>query len=167
MPIDVNCTFCGKAMQVKPYKAKGNTFCSRECSYKHKARNQIKTTCFRCGSPMTKPPSQTSIRDFCSRSCNLKTINAELNPTRMTYETRIKIRKSRLGSGEGKSYPKLFGRHLHRIVAEIKLGRRLRPREVVHHNDENKRNASPVNLTVFGSQSEHATLHAKLNRGDA
>jgi hypothetical protein len=94
-------------------------------------------------------------------------MNAELNPIRMTYETRLKIRKARLGSGEGKSYPKLFGKHLHRVVAELKLGRKLNPGEVVHHKNENKRDASPENLTVFASQREHAAWHARKNRGDA
>lgn len=167
MPIKTTCNFCDKPMMVKPYKAKGNTFCSRDCSYRHKARNQIKAECYRCKSQLTKPPSQASSRHFCSRECNLKTMNEELNPTRMTYATRMKIRKSRLGTGEGKSYPKLFGRHLHRVIAEIKIGRKLKPGEVVHHENENKRNPSPDNLRVFSSQSEHATWHADKNRGDA
>lgn len=167
MPIKTICTQCSKAMTVKPYKATRNTFCSRECSYQHKARNQIKALCFRCGKSIKKPPSKTSDRHFCSRECNLKTMNAELNPTRMIFETRAKLRSARLGKGEGKSYPKLFGRHLHRIVAEIKIGRKLKPGEVVHHENENKRNPSPENLRVFSSQSEHATWHAEKNRGDA
>ena len=94
----------------------------------------------------------------------MKTLNEELNPTRMTYETRMKLRKARLNTGEGRSYPKLFGRHLHRVVAEVKLGRHLKPGEVVHHKDENKRNASPDNLEVLESQKEHATLHARERR---
>jgi len=167
MPIDTTCTFCGNAMRVKPYKAKGNTFCCRGCYYKHKARNQIKCTCYRCGKSLALPPSQISDRHFCSRACNLKTMNEELNPTRMTYETRSKLRRARLGTGAGKAYQKLFGKHLHRIVAEIKLGRRLLPGEVVHHGDQNRRNPSPENLEVFQSQKEHAALHAKKNRGDA
>ncbi len=85
----------------------------------------------------------------------------------MTYETRLKLRKARLNTGKGKSYPKLFGRHIHRVIAEIKLGRKLKPGEVVHHKNENKRNSSPDNLTVFSSQSEHAAWHAMKNRGDA
>ncbi|WP_373865196.1 HNH endonuclease [Paenibacillus koleovorans] len=47
------------------------------------------------------------------------------------------------------------------------MGRRLKPGEVVHHKDENKRNASPGNLEVFESQREHARWHACKNRGDA
>ncbi|MFD2659464.1 HNH endonuclease [Paenibacillus thailandensis] len=128
------------------------------------------TVCAYCGSPIERPAYSRYLeasRHFCNRTCNLKMMNAELNPTRMTYSTRVKIRNARLGTGKGKSYPKLFGRHLHRVVAEIKIGRKLMPGEVVHHENENKRNPSPENLRVFASQSEHAAWHAKKKRGDA
>lgn len=164
MPVNVKCAQCGKSFDIKPSKVKEHNFCCRECYHKHKARNQIITTCYRCGKPITKSPSKQSDRDFCSRACNMKTMNEEMNPTRMTYETRMKLRRARLNTGEGKSYPKLFGRHLHRIVAEAKLGRPLKPGEVVHHRDENKRNASPENLEVLESQKEHAALHAHERR---
>lgn len=126
--------------------------------------------CAYCGSTIERPAYSRYLeakRHFCNRTCNLKLMNAELNPIRMTYETRLKLRKTRLGSGKGKSYPKLFGRHLHRIVAEIKIGRKLQPGEVVHHENENKRDASPSNLRVFKTQREHAKWHAQKNRGDA
>jgi hypothetical protein len=132
-------------------------------------RTILITKCAYCGTKLERPAYARTLeakRHYCNRSCNLKMMNAELNPTRMTYETRLKIRKAHLGKGEGKTYPKLFGRHLHRIVAELKIGRKLKPGEVVHHENENKRNTSPDNLRVFSSQSEHAAWHAK-KRGDA
>lgn len=69
----------------------------------------------------------------------MKTLNEELNPTRMTPETREKLRNCRLDSGEGRTYTKQYGRHEHRVVAEQILGRELRPGEVVHHIDGDKR----------------------------
>jgi hypothetical protein len=63
------------------------------------------------------------------------------------------------GRGEGKGYVKRGGRHEHRVVAEQKLGRPLRPGEIVHHDDENKRNNAPSNLDVLPSQADHARLH--------
>ena len=89
----------------------------------------------------------------------MKTLNEELNPYRMTPETRMKLREAHLNTGEGKSYEKFMGRHTHRIVAEQMLGRPLRPGEVVHHIDEDKRNNSPENLMVFSTQAEHAAWH--------
>jgi hypothetical protein len=43
----------------------------------------------------------------------------------------------------------------HRAVAEQKLGRKLGPGEVVHHNDGNKSNNQPDNIFIFSSQRAH------------
>jgi hypothetical protein len=103
---------------------------------------------------------------FCDKNCAkewqsnlMKGLNAELNTSRMTLEVRQKLRDSRLNTGAGKAYPKTFGRHTHRIVAEEMLGRPLLKGEVVHHIDENKRNNDPSNLRVFATQAEHAAWH--------
>lgn len=92
----------------------------------------------------------------------MKTINEELNGTRMTKEVRAKLRQARLGTGEGKTYTKTYGRHTHRIVAEKMLGRKLRKGEVVHHIDGNKRNNDPSNLIVFKTQADHVRYHAAI-----
>lgn len=47
----------------------------------------------------------------------------------------------------------------HRLVAEAKLGRRLRPGEQVHHVDGNKRNNTPDNIEVVESIAHHRYLH--------
>ena len=94
-------------------------------------------------------------------------MNIELNPARMTLETRTKVREGHLGKGEGKAYRKTFGVHTHRIVAAEKLGRPLLKGEVVHHKDENKLNNHPDNLQVFASQAEHARHHKLKEAKDA
>lgn len=106
---------------------------------------------------------------FCSRECaktftgpRMTAMNEKLNATRMTPETRAKLREARLDSGERKTYTKTYGRHTHRVVAEQILGRPLRPGEIVHHIDGNKRNNDPDNLMVFASQAEHARYHMML-----
>lgn len=88
-------------------------------------------------------------------------LNAELNPTRMTPNVREKLHDAKINTGDGKTYEKYFGVHKHRIIAEQKIGRKMRKGEVVHHIDGNRRNNKPENLQVFSSQVEHATSHIR------
>jgi hypothetical protein len=46
----------------------------------------------------------------------------------------------------------------HRAVAEWKLGRKLRPGEVAHHEDSDRENNHPDNIRVLPSQRHHAFL---------
>jgi HNH endonuclease len=61
------------------------------------------------------------------------------------------------------TYRKLFGRHEHRVIAEKKIGRALRPDEHVHHKDHDRQNNTPENLEVLPAR-EHLALHAALRR---
>jgi len=45
----------------------------------------------------------------------------------------------------------------HIVVAERKLGRRLKPNEEVHHRDRDRANNDPDNLKVYDSHLEHWT----------
>ena len=47
----------------------------------------------------------------------------------------------------------------HIIVAEKILGRALSQEEVVHHEDENKRNNVDTNLIVFRTNADHIRFH--------
>ena len=50
---------------------------------------------------------------------------------------------------------------VHRYVAKRKLGRNLRPGEVVHHKNRNKRDNRRKNLLVFKAQQDHYKSHKK------
>jgi hypothetical protein len=49
----------------------------------------------------------------------------------------------------------------HRLVMEKRLGRYLKPEEVVHHNDYDKQNNDDSNLTLFASQKAHVYWHIR------
>lgn len=48
----------------------------------------------------------------------------------------------------------------HRLVAEQKLGRRLTPGEIAHHDDEQKANNAPDNIIPV-TRAEHGLMHRK------
>lgn len=157
----VKCDRCGSEFKKKPSDVKPKNYCSRAC-----VRNRIVKPCGTCGKDVVRTPATSYDTVFCSKKCfrvwaskRFTESNPDWNQTKMTLEVRTKLRESRLGKGEGKTYTKTFSRHTHRIVAETKLGRTLLPGEVVHHIDEDKRNNDPSNLHVYANVAEHSRHH--------
>ena len=75
-----------------------------------------------------------------------------------TIEQRDRKRQRMLKPTKKCNYLKVFGEFEHRRVARVKIGRELKPDEVVHHIDGNKRNNNPNNLQVM-TRSEHMRHH--------
>ena len=146
-----------------PSAIKAKNYCCKEC--RHADKVQI-VRCDNCGKEFEKWKADVLEHNFCSRECakaftgpRMTAYNREHNPTAMTPERRQRLRYAHLGKGEGKTYTKTYGRHTHRIVAEQMLGRPLKPGEVVHHINEDKKDNRPENLMVFASQALHAKWH--------
>ena len=51
--------------------------------------------------------------------------------------------------------------YIHRLVMEKKLGRYLKPSEVVHHINGNKTDNRPKNLELFNTTADHTKLHTR------
>ena len=119
--------------------------------------------CEWCGVVFT-PIRKRAKQRFCSRLCQRRwRCRPEAN-TELSQRTAL-ARANRLrGRGEGKSYVKFLGRHLHRVMAEKILRDALLPGEIVHHKDGDKRNNTWSNLEILPSQSEHARLHGFRKR---
>lgn len=148
MKFELTCDWCGKPIRRYPCQMKAHNFCSRGClaAFSSKSKN---------------PDGYSDLKDYTNIRVHCTDMNLMLNSKRMTPETREKLRQAHLGTVEGRTYTKLYGRHEHRVVAEQILGRPLKPGEVVHHIDGNKRNNAPENLMVFASQAEHVKWHKK------
>lgn len=116
-------------------------FCSKECLGASK-RNGSLVNCANCGEDFYRRFGEQDllvrINQFCSRPC---------------------FDRFRALERSANVYVKVAGRHEHRWVAEMWLGRALLPDEVVHHVDEDKHNNDPANLCVFPDQSHHARWH--------
>ena len=127
-------------------KGKKHAFCSRQClaDFSNKSKN---------------PDGYAKLKDFTNISYHMTKLNEVMNPTRMTLETRTKLRKAHLGIGECNCYSKIYGRLAHRVIVEQLLGRPLTSEEVIHHRDGNRYNNILENLVVFPTVGDHSRFH--------
>lgn len=152
----VTCQTCGKQWEERV--SKHRRFCSKKCDGQAQSQRQYKQVtcvCEVCGKTYTVNPYRvTKGTRFCSRAC--------ANPV-IARETAMARGDAQRGTGKRTKYVKFRNRHLHRHVAELKLGRALLPGEVVHHIDGNSLNNHPDNIVVT-TQAIHARGHSTKGR---
>ena len=109
----------------------------------------IKLNCVVCGKEFTVIPSRAKTAKYHNYKCH------QIGEGRKGGLIRgLQLREQ----SQKKSYLKVNGFHLHRAVAEKKIGRKLKPREVVHHIDGDIFNNNIQNIEIM-TQSEHIKKH--------
>ena len=110
--------------------------------------------CKNCAKSYTPSRYKIKTSRFCSIKCRQKG-NGTSGSRKHANLTR--------GRGKSNNYIKFQSGHLHRHIAEKKIGRTLKKNEIVHHLNGNKHNNKPSNLIIM-TNAAHSRLHSTKNR---
>jgi len=158
------CEYCGTVFTYRAYRESTARFCSKRCTsiatreqrepqrlkaLKGKpAHNSAGLTrqCKNCGKPFSLSPSRMADTFWCSSAC---------------YWTTKRANSKTYINPHGYRAFWLNGKHMleHRYIMERHIGRKLNPREHVHHINGNRADNRLENLELLGIH-EHSRVHA-------
>lgn len=143
-------------------------FCSHECNYQYHNRTRhlkpnVRYNCAVCGGLVEKylEPSKQKISamKYCSRQCNGKDMSGSNHPMwgggkQVNDQGYVLVYMPEHPESDGKGLVRE-----HRLVMENHIGRLLKRREVVHHENEKPGDNRIENLKLFKNQAEHKKYH--------
>lgn len=153
--IIVSCFKCKKDLSIHNYRLKRTSkfFCSFKCREGTPVGSKkTPKLCQYCNQKEVRQRAGRDVR-YCSRICN-----------GLAKRNQFIIKKGYkriLKWGHPRTDSKGYVRE-HILVMEEKIGRHMKPGEVVHHIDENKLNNHPDNLVLFKNHNEHMRHHRKI-----
>ena len=69
------CTYCGTKVYIPPYRVKSFKFCSRQCSYQWKAKNETAVKqCLICDTAFSVIKHRNATAKYCSDKCRLQAL---------------------------------------------------------------------------------------------
>lgn len=159
--ISVVCDYCGITFSKLRNELHQHNFCC--IGHLHKWNSERMSKFNRTENPTNTPAFWTAERRAEMGERNLQRqpyLQLGAKGIFWTAERRAESRRRNLGKGENRSYKKVYGKHQHRIAAEMKIRRALDPGEVVHHINGIKTDNRPENLEVM-TRSQHTSMHTK------
>lgn len=154
--LKVTCLQCDREFfkQIYYVNKSPNHFCTRECSYAYKRRNQVKIKCKFCDIEFSRTKSKLdkSVHGiyFCSRECRDKGQRIESNNPQLW--------PSHYSDGKYVDYRKLAFSELKNCCNKCESTIAL----VVHHKDRNRANNVLSNLEILCSNCHYLEHHASL-----
>lgn len=131
-------------------------FCSKSCGYKALIKPPLVVNCDECGKRCEFKwyDQRKKEKKYCSRSCSGRANNRQGIKSRGHSAV---WRGGRITSEQGYTLIWTGKRYEfeHRLKMAEKIGRRLKPKEVVHHKNGKRNDNRLCNLKLFASNAEH------------